>query len=189
MLASREGHTKVVKVLLDTEGAKVNLQTTSGDSALMMASENGHVQVVEQLLQHGAEVDMKEHTLNDTALIFACRNGHIEVVSILIECNAQIDFQNEKGTTPLMVACAHNQVEVVRLLLNRGASESLEDKSGDSAADCALVAGIVSDAGLEVLKLLLDAGIDASQISELLILACLFGGKVELSQVSYQAWG
>ena len=43
MLASQNGHTEVVKLLLEKE-AQVDMQGKDGGSALMLASQNGHTE-------------------------------------------------------------------------------------------------------------------------------------------------
>ena len=59
MIASHDGHTEVVKLLLD-KGAQVNMQGKDGGSALMIASQNGHTEVVKLLLDKGAQVDAEQ---------------------------------------------------------------------------------------------------------------------------------
>ena len=58
MVASLNGHTEAVKVLLDY-GVKIKFQNYTGSFALMVASLNGHTEVVKLLLvnEYGAQVD------------------------------------------------------------------------------------------------------------------------------------
>ena len=58
MCASKEGHSKVVSLLL-ARGSQVDLQDSRGWSALMFACQAGHSQVVWLLLEHGANVDLQ----------------------------------------------------------------------------------------------------------------------------------
>ena len=58
LLASRNGHTEAVKLLLD-HGAQVNFQDRSGVSALMLACLEGHTETVKILLDHGALVNRR----------------------------------------------------------------------------------------------------------------------------------
>jgi len=58
MLASKNGHSEVSKLLL-ASGAKVDLQTEDGLPALMVASQEGHRKVVQLLLASGAQVDLQ----------------------------------------------------------------------------------------------------------------------------------
>ena len=49
MMASANGHTEIVKLLLD-KGADVNVKNTYGITALFMASVHGHTEIVKLLL-------------------------------------------------------------------------------------------------------------------------------------------
>ncbi len=51
----QEGHLDLVKYLLEN-GALVNAQTGTGDTALTYACENGHTDVSDLLLQYNAEL-------------------------------------------------------------------------------------------------------------------------------------
>ena len=58
MNASRNGHTEVVKALLDS-GAEVYHQNKYGNTMLSLASAEGHIEVVKALLDSGAKVDLQ----------------------------------------------------------------------------------------------------------------------------------
>ena len=57
-MAAAFGHVQVVETLL-WHGAEVNLQNSSGNTALMMAADQGHERVVDLLLRHRAEVGLQ----------------------------------------------------------------------------------------------------------------------------------
>ena len=57
-LTLQEGHLDLVKYLLEN-GALVNAQTGTGDTALTYACENGHTDVSDLLLQYNAELVRK----------------------------------------------------------------------------------------------------------------------------------
>jgi ankyrin repeat protein len=61
MLASLNGHTDVVKLLLD-RGAKIDLQRSDGATALIVAAQNGHEEVIKILLERGADRGIKDNT-------------------------------------------------------------------------------------------------------------------------------
>ncbi len=58
--ASRNGHLKVVRALLQQE-ANVNAAAIQGRTALIYASREGHLEVVRVLLQQGANVNTAEN--------------------------------------------------------------------------------------------------------------------------------
>ena len=109
--ASSEGHTEVVKLLLDCD-APINMQNNDGLSALMCASCNGHTEVVSLLLDHNAQVNMQE---NDGwfALMHASSEGHTEVAKLLLDRDAQVNMQKNTGLSALMCACSNGHTEVV----------------------------------------------------------------------------
>jgi len=94
MAASGEGHTEVVKLLLEAK-AEPNAKTDTGMDALGAACGQGHAEVVKLLLKAGASVNSGEEAG------FALGNH----------------FGNLVGFTPLMAASVGGHAEVVRLLL------------------------------------------------------------------------
>ena len=54
MMASKDGHTETVKLLL-AKGANVNEKRTDGDTALKMAKKKGIKEIVEMLEKAGAK--------------------------------------------------------------------------------------------------------------------------------------
>ena len=59
MLAAREGHSSVVKFLLDS-GSNVRLKDKNGDSALNIALDNDNPDIVMQLRRAGAKAQIKK---------------------------------------------------------------------------------------------------------------------------------
>ena len=89
MIASHNGHTKVVKILHEY-GAQVNMQDNNGMSALMAANIHGHTEVVKLLHEYGVQVDLQDSD-GSTALMLACQNSHIQSIEVLLKHGAQID--------------------------------------------------------------------------------------------------
>ena len=58
MIASKEGKTEIVKILLE-KGAQVNMQDTYGLTALTFASQMGRTEIVKLLLGKGADPNIK----------------------------------------------------------------------------------------------------------------------------------
>ncbi len=79
MMASQNGHTEVVNLLL-ANNADVNAaDKTNGVTALWMASHNGHTKVVKLLLANKAEVNAA-HTDGRTPLWLTAHTGRTEGV-------------------------------------------------------------------------------------------------------------
>ncbi|KAJ3495242.1 hypothetical protein NLG97_g3533 [Lecanicillium saksenae] len=134
--ASRNGHIKVVELLLKTG---LDLDNAA---ALLAASEDGQVEVVELVLNYNVYVDdivsadsnvllcpgierrirntlWSEARMGRTALQAACRYGQIEVVERLLAANADVNAAAslKAGQTALQAACNYGQREVVGRLL------------------------------------------------------------------------
>ena len=109
-LATREGHTEVVKVLLE-RGAQVGAMTDDKHTALHLACaaqsrlDVDRVEVVKLLLGSGAHTGATTDT-KDTALQLAAISGHLSVVKLLLDRGAAIDATNDEGRTALNVVCA-----------------------------------------------------------------------------------
>ena len=56
IIASKHGHHEIVKLLLEHDNHKINLQGTEGLLALALAIWNGHSKTVETLLKYGAPI-------------------------------------------------------------------------------------------------------------------------------------
>ena len=59
ILAARNGHQDVVKLLLD-KGAEPNMADQNGDTALGYAARGGHKDVVQLLFDRGAEPNLAD---------------------------------------------------------------------------------------------------------------------------------
>ena len=125
IIASRNGHAKVVSLLLQAEGILVNLGAakSSNFTALFIASQEGHVDVVRLLLGvEGVEVNQAE---NDgiTALIWASVKGHVDVVRLLLGAEGvEVNQAKNNGFTALSVASQQSHLDIVRLLTDAGAN-------------------------------------------------------------------
>lgn len=123
-------------------GAKINVQTDLGYTALRCAVPNGHADVVRCLLQRGAEVNTQDDPGN-TALIYAVSNGHVDVVRCLLRTGATANAQDDSGNTaPLLAVCWANEThsaEEVKLLIERGADTCIRNKNGNVAKGWAML--------------------------------------------------
>ncbi len=149
ILASQEGHTEVVKLLIDY-GADVN--GLNGNTALIAASYNGHKDVVQLLLRYGANVNAVNNH-GDTALMFASNKGHKEVVTLLLDMGAHVNVISNSGETALTFASSGGHKDVVQLLLGYGAHVNVADSTGYTALMYASRSG-----KKEVVELLVDNG-------------------------------
>ncbi|CAG2224879.1 unnamed protein product [Mytilus edulis] len=100
-LASHEGHTNIVKLLLDHGAtAVVNKGNINGSRPLHFAAHEGHKEIVEILLQHGADINQGNNN-QSKPIHLATHENHIDIVKLLIEKGANVNDVNKNGSTPM----------------------------------------------------------------------------------------
>ena len=106
-LASREGHDKVVRLLIE-KGARIDARSMDewgpGETALHSASWKGHDKVVRLLIGKGANIEDGDSELR-SPLLCASSTGHDKVVRLLIDKGARIDAFDIEFDTALHYAC------------------------------------------------------------------------------------
>ena len=153
MMASRQGHLDIVKILLD---AGVNLRAVdniNGFTALIWAAEGGHPEVAQILLSAGAKLNAASST-GKTALHMAAWQGRLAATKALLAAGANLNAADkEDGGTALHIAAWQGHPDVIKTLLAAGAKPDTTDKYAQTAL---IIAGRYNN--LEVLKVLLAAG-------------------------------
>ena len=118
--AARNGHDKLVKMLLEIEGTEINQADNEGATPLLVAAQNGHDKVVEILLREGGIQVNKPWKDGATPLFIAAQKGHEKVVKILLEEeNIQVNKARKDGCSPLEKALQKSHLEVARLLKDK----------------------------------------------------------------------
>ena len=115
MLAAFNGHTAIVKLLLENKVA-VNTIDFLGRSALMYASTGHFPETVEYLLLHGADPNLIDNSEGFTALMFAGAEGNIKVVRMLLDHGANPDIMDKDGDTAESFARQNGHIEVADVL-------------------------------------------------------------------------
>ncbi|XP_053983870.1 protein fem-1 homolog B [Hylaeus volcanicus] len=146
--AARNGHDKVVKILLDKfkpdleqEGTvKFDGCVVEKASALWCAAAAGHLPVVKSLVKAGADVNHPTGS-QSTPLTTACSDGRLDIVKYLAEHNANINISNHVNNTCLMIAALKGHAEVVRYLLKKGADPNEKADCGATALHLAAESG------------------------------------------------
>ena len=116
------------------QGADVNAQDGTRQSAYLIATSEGYAELLELTLENGADVGSLDG-FNGTGLIRAAERGHHEVVARLLETDIMVNHVNNLGWTALHEAIllgdgSERYVETVRLLLDHGADPSLPTGDG-----------------------------------------------------------
>ncbi|KAF3076556.1 Ankyrin repeat, PH and SEC7 domain containing protein secG [Trichoderma lentiforme] len=147
LLAARNGHEAVVKLLLAMPNINIKLMDGQDNTRLLRAASNGHDAVVKLLLSAG--VDPNFGNGYQTPLSKAAEGGHEAVVKLLLA------MSNNDIHLPLYGAVVHEHAAVVKLLLAAGADPDLGRSHYTTPLMCAVNNGDVSSA-----EMLLAAGAD-----------------------------
>ncbi len=130
MWAAFNADREMVQALLKS-GAKADVVSRYGASALSEAVKLGDVELVRTLLDAGADVD-SPNLDNQTVLMLALAASpvtpnHVQIAKELIERGADVKaIETFRNQTVLMWAAAANQPEIVDLLLARGAKDQVD---------------------------------------------------------------
>lgn len=114
-LASFNGNTEVVQIILDVHHIEVNVRDTLFETPLHLASKSGHIDIMQVLITHGANINAKDKKRFTPLHYAAKRSG--AVVNVLLHYEAlPIDEMSNFGRTPLMQACERppSQVSIFR---------------------------------------------------------------------------
>jgi len=119
--ASAQDSLAIVKALLN-KGAKPDLRSTQGATALSVAQDYGNQDIAQLLRQGGAKevLSYKGLGLND-ALLLAASNGDAKQVVESLVAGADPEAASRAGVTPLLAAVYGGSVDAVRAVVSRGA--------------------------------------------------------------------
>jgi len=151
--AARNGHGRVVEILLKRGDVIPDKPGNSGETPLWNAAVNGHAEVVKMVLERDDVHPDKSNNDGATPLHFAAFNGHMEVVKILLERDdVRPDKSNNDGATPLHCAAFNGHMEVVKMQLERDdVRPDKPDNNGVTPLHYAVV-----NRHVEVVKMLLE---------------------------------
>lgn len=119
------GRFEIVKILLETESFKVDIDFINDKTLLLQACRGGSFEIVKYLLtsptlKEKADINVVSDD-GSSALFFAAQSGNLEMVDYLLTSsdipNFNIDIKNNHQYDALMVAATWNHVEVVKYLL------------------------------------------------------------------------
>lgn len=120
MLASMNGFTAAVRVLLE-HGSDINAQIeTNRNTALTLACFQGQNEVVELLVERKANIEHRAKT-GLTPLMEAASGNHVKVGHILLDRGADVNALPVLSSrdTALTIAADKGRTEFVRLLLKQ----------------------------------------------------------------------
>eukprot|EP00210_Caulerpa_lentillifera_P005472 g5232.t1 len=160
MLAANGGFLSLVRLLLkkgaDPEAVGVHLRT-----ALHVAASNGHTSIINELLDLDANKNSKTDN-GSTPLLLACNGGHEEAVAILLSKNASVYDSSCTSTKPSPVAIAVQKgyLSLLKLFMSHVGMDVIQKKEPKAILEIAAATG-----QLEMVKLLVESGVDATERS------------------------
>lgn len=116
--AARNGHIDVVKALIESYGAKVNINRNDGRSPLMAAVENGDDEVIKTLLSYGAKYDQVAND-GSSALVVAATVDNLSAIQLLLNYGANINFRTIDDDTALSICTKRGNVDIAMVLLEK----------------------------------------------------------------------
>jgi ankyrin repeat protein len=107
------------------QGADVNAQDETQQSAFLIAASEGYVDLLDLTMRHGADLNSRD-SFDGTALIRATERGHAAIAGRLVRAGIDVDHVNNLGWTALHESVilgdgTERYVDTVRVLVAAGA--------------------------------------------------------------------
>ncbi len=148
-IAAKLGFNKAISFLI-RKGANPNEFNRLQQCPVHWAAYFGHLDSLQLLISLGADLFPKDDD-GETPLTWAANQGHIEIVDFILAKSIDINIQGEKdGYTALHWAAREGKTKMVKHLLQKGANKHIENNSGLTPFDIAMIYGKFSTA--KVLK-------------------------------------
>ena len=155
--ASRNNELDVIKYLVETCHADINLTDSTGSTSLTWACSKVSMSLSMYLLCEVTEIDVNiVDNVGNTALHYAvwccksdnaqlheaCYTGDVtEVLRLVYVRGHDINIQNNDGYTPLHYACLHGHSDIVEILMLAGADETIITDEGKTPSKWAEIMG------------------------------------------------
>lgn len=153
-LASREGHTKILKMLLSAPGIDLFIKNREERTPLHITAIYNRKWAAKALLERSPGLLLPRDKWGRTAFIIAAEKGHVEILKVLKGFGQNMNETTVKqGWTALHLAAERGHIEAVKWLAENGTKTSAKVtdglKKGMTAKQIAEIKG--NTAVLEVL--------------------------------------
>ena len=180
--ALQRGDAASVQSALEND-ANVNSRFTNDHNVdttpLMMACQRGFDDSVRLLLDAGADARWRARFHGWSALHVACWEGHLSTVELLVNHDKELlKIEDHMKWTPLFFAIERRHFAIFQFLLSRGANvHATASTTGRTTLQLACIRG-----DLEVVRLLVDAGVESDAIAgqETALCTAVRSRKVEI---------
>lgn len=129
-LAAKEGHDKILSILLKHKKAALLVDHPNGEgqNAIHIAVMSNSMPCLKQLVATGADINAQEQKSGRTALHLAVEHDNISLAGyLLLEGDADVDSTTYDGTTPLHIAAGRGSTRMAALLKAAGADPLAEN--------------------------------------------------------------
>ncbi|XP_047654925.1 nuclear factor NF-kappa-B p105 subunit isoform X4 [Phacochoerus africanus] len=129
-LAAKEGHDKILSILLKHKKAALLIDHPNGEglNAIHVAMMSNSLPCLLLLMAAGADVNAQERKSGRTALHLAVELDNISLAGcLLLEGDAHVDSTTYDGTTPLHIAAGRGSTRLAALLKAAGADPLVEN--------------------------------------------------------------
>lgn len=130
-LAAREGHTKIVKILLTVPNIDLFIKNREERTPLHIAAMYNRKWAAKALLERSPSLLAPRDKWDRTAFLIAAEKGHVEVLKVVKGFGQNVNEGTvKKGWSALHLAAENGHVETVRWLLGNGAKKMARVKEG-----------------------------------------------------------
>lgn len=135
-IAAERGYEDIVKLLLDQQGANLNVQDYLGLTPLSRAIRGGRLNLVALLVQR-TQIDINlQCSAGRSPLSYAAENGLVDIFKLVFRHpDVAVNLRDEKGRTPLFYAAMRGCDGIIKILID---STGVDLVSRDSIGHTAL---------------------------------------------------
>ena len=116
VMAAYEGHTEIVRLLLEAGADVKAVDPGMKATALHAAAYAGRTEAAKLLVEHHIEIDRQGPYNGYTALHDAIWQNNVGVAQVLIDAGANLTIQSKSGETPLDFAKAKHATQIVAMI-------------------------------------------------------------------------